>query len=125
MENLRRLRCGRRARQKDETRHRARVKKIKKGLNHPHTLPSPRLSPPPPPPPPTKITSTSFFEGMNDAQLEAYFLGGSAVVPSQEPPYNATGTPTWDLCAGEPLINAFTANSSIAKANWPAGLQRA
>ena len=69
--------------------------------------------------------STSFFEGMNDAQLEAYFLGGSAVVPSQEPPYNATGKPTWDLCAGEPLINAFTANSSVAKANWPAGLQRA
>lgn len=103
----------------------ARALKKKKCLNHPHTLPfPPRLSPPPPPPPPTKITSTSFFEGMNDAQLEAYFLGGSAVVPSQEPPYNATGTPTWDLCAGEPLINAFTANSSIAKANWPAGLQR-
>jgi hypothetical protein len=61
---------------------------------------------------------------MNDAELEAYFLAGSAVLPSQEPPYNATGTPTWDLCTGETFINAFTANSSTVKSNWPAGFQR-
>jgi hypothetical protein len=61
---------------------------------------------------------------MSDAELEAYFLAGTAVLPSQEPPYNSTGTPTWDLCTGETFINAFTTNSSTIKSNWPAGFQR-
>jgi hypothetical protein len=71
---------------------------------------------------PADITSMSQFRGMDDAQLGAYFAAGTAVMPSQEPPYNATGQPFYDFCVGRTYMNAFSPNSSIARSVWPTGL---
>jgi hypothetical protein len=68
------------------------------------------------------ITSMSQFRTMSDAQLEAYFAAGTAVMPSQEPPFNATGKPVYDFCVGRTYMNAFSPNSSIARSVWPTGL---
>ena len=71
---------------------------------------------------PATITSMSQFRGMSDEQLESYFAAGTAVMPSQEPPYNATGQPLYDFCVGRTYMNAFSPNSSIARSVWPTGL---
>lgn len=68
------------------------------------------------------ITSMSQFRPMSDTELSAYFAAGTAVMPSQESPLNATGKPTYDFCVGRTYMNAFSPNSSIARSVWPTGL---
>ena len=68
------------------------------------------------------ITSMSQFRPMSDTELEAYFAAGTPVMPSQEPPLNATGKPAYDFCVGRTYMNAFSPNSSIARSVWPTGL---
>ena len=58
----------------------------------------------------------------DDATLASVFASGTAVIPSQESPYNATGTPTYDFCVGRTFFSAFTPNSSVARSVWPTGV---
>ena len=72
---------------------------------------------------PTTLTSMAQLRPMSDDQLAAVFASGQAIVPSQEPPYNATGQPVYDFCVGRTFFNAFTPNSSVARGVWPQGTE--
>lgn len=65
---------------------------------------------------PATLTSLSQLRPMSDEQLASVFATGTAVIPSQEPPNNATGEAIFDMCVGRTLFSAFTPNSSVVSA---------
>jgi hypothetical protein len=64
---------------------------------------------------PASLTQLSQLRDLNDDQLSAIFATGTAVVPSQEPPYNSNGQAIYDFCVGRTYFNAFTPNSSVVR----------
>ena len=71
---------------------------------------------------PADLTDMAQLRAYDDATLASVFASGTAVIPSQESPYSATGTPMYDFCVGRTFFSAFTPNSSVARSVWPTGV---